>query len=30
MGAPYIQLEIEFKDYLDPLTRKSVGRARFG
>ena len=28
MGAPYIQLEIEFKDYLEPLTRKSVGRAR--
>jgi tetratricopeptide (TPR) repeat protein len=28
MGAPHIQLEIEFKDYLEPLTRKSVGRAR--
>lgn len=26
MSAQYIQLEIEFNGYLEPLTRKSVGR----
>ncbi len=28
MSAPYIQLEIEFNGYLEPLVRKSVGRPR--